>query len=310
MAKKIVVLGSFVVDLMGRAPGLPVAGETVKGGYFKLGPGGKGSNQAVAACKAGAEVLMITKLGTDFFGDIAFKCFTDVGIDTRHVLRTDESSTGAALIMVDAKTGQNIILVVPGACEQIELQQIESARDSIENASVLLTQLETNFAPIELAVDIAYSKRVPIILNPAPIQGLPEALLQKVYVLTPNEVEAAALSGIEVKTPLDASRAAEALMRMGVRNVIITMGQQGAYVASADKQQMLPGIRVNAIDATGAGDAFSGGLAAAISEGLDLFDAARFAMATAALSVTKIGTAPAMPTRVEIDALLQIQGWN
>jgi len=299
---KITVMGSFVVDLMARAPHLPVKGETVKGTTFKMGPGGKGSNQGVAAKRAGAEVTMITKLGRDDFAEIALKSFKNEGMDTKFIFQEEKESTGAALIMVDENTSENEILVTLGACNHLTDEDIEKARENIEASSVFLTQLETNVDAVVKAVSIAFNKGVKVILNPAPVQAISDELLKKVYILSPNEVEASILSGIEIKTVEDAERAAKVLMNRGCENVIITLGSKGALVATKEKTEFIDALKVNAVDTTGAGDAYNGGLATALAEGKDIFEAAKFANVVGALSVTKIGTAPAMPFRKEIDA--------
>lgn len=303
--QKITIMGSFVVDLMGRASHLPVKGETVKGSMFRLGPGGKGSNQGVAARRAGAKVTMITKIGKDEFGAIALKNFENEGMDTALVFQDEKYSTGAALILVDENTSENEILVTLGACDHITESEIEDARKSIEGAGIFLTQLETNVDAIERAIDIAYQKNVKVILNPAPIQSISNDLLSKVYILTPNEVEASILSGIEIKDVDDARKASKILMDKGAQNVIITLGSKGAIVATPNEERLIPCLKVDVVDTTGAGDAYNGGLVTALAEGLDIFEAAAFANVVGALSVTKLGTAPAMPYRNEIDNFIK-----
>lgn len=302
---KICVMGSFIVDLMGRAPHLPVTGETVKGTDFKIGPGGKGSNQGVAAKRAGGDVVMVTKIGRDPFGKIALDSFRGEGIDTKFVFEDDSAPSGAALIMVDDNTGDNKIVVITGACDFITEEIIASAAGEIKNSMVFLTQLETNLDAVEKAVNIAHASGVTVILNPAPARPVSDELLSKVDILTPNETEASALSGVDVKTVDDASKAAKTLMRKGVGCVIVTMGARGSLVVTGAGEEFIESIPVDAVDTTGAGDAYNGGLAAAIAEGKDIRDAARFATAVGALSVTKIGTAPSMPHRDEIDKLMR-----
>lgn len=304
---RVTVLGSFVVDLMARAPHLPQTGETVKGDGFRVGPGGKGSNQGVAAHKAGAHVDMITKIGNDHFGQIALDSFKGEGMHTDYVMRDAELGTGAALIMVDENTGDNKILVSPGACSNITEADIETARSAIETNGVFLTQLETNLDAVERALGIAASAHVTIILNPAPARQIPDELLGRADIITPNEVEASLLSGVTVTTPEDAGRAARALMKKGVEKVIITMGSRGLLAMTETEERFIPCVPVAAVDATGAGDAFSGALATAVAEGRDFFEAAEFANVAAALSVTRIGTAPAMPTREEIDRAMRTE---
>ncbi|HEY5527806.1 MAG TPA: ribokinase [Candidatus Anoxymicrobiaceae bacterium] len=303
-APRVTVMGSFVVDLMARAPHLPQTGETVKGDGFLIGPGGKGSNQGVAAHMAGAEVDMITKIGRDNFGQIALESFQSAGMNTRYVLQDGELATGAALIMVDENTGDNKILVALGACSCLTKTDIENARDVIEANPVFLTQLETNMEAVDTALRIAAAKGVSIILNPAPACEVPDELLALVDILTPNETEASILSGVTVVTPEDAEKAARVLMGKGTKSVVITMGSQGVFAITGTDARFIPSVEVAAVDATGAGDAFSGALATAIAEGRGFFEAVEFANVAAALSVTKIGTAPAMPSRDEIDRLM------
>lgn len=304
---KITVMGSFIVDLMARAPHLPEHGETVKGSHFQIGPGGKGSNQGVAASRSGASVTMITKIGTDPFAQIALESFQREYMDMHFVMQDKRYPTGTALIMVDENTSENKIIVTIGACEHITPEEIESARNKIENSRVLLTQLETNLDAVENAVKIAHAKGITVILNPAPapLQPLPDDLLAKINIITPNETEASVLSGIKVTDMNDAKNAARILKTKGIRHVIITMGGKGAFVLTDSKECVIDSIKVKVVDTTGAGDAFNGGLATALAEGLDVVQAVRFANATGALSVTKIGTAPAMPYRNDIENLLR-----
>ncbi|MHB8780139.1 MAG: ribokinase [Candidatus Geothermincolia bacterium] len=305
MATRVTVMGSFVVDLMARAPHLPRTGETVKGNGFRVGPGGKGANQAVAARRAGAEVDIITKLGTDDFSHIALDSFRGEGMHVDFVSQDPNLATGAALIMVDEATGDNKIVVAPGACSHITRADLERARSAIEGSAVLLTQLETNLDATETAVEIAAAAGVTVILNPAPAAPIADELLARVDILTPNETEAAALSGLPVTGPEDAGAAARALMARGARNVMVTLGSRGVLVVTADEERFIPSYPVDCVDATGAGDAFSGALATAVAEGRDVFTAAEFANVAAALSVTKLGTAPAMPYRKEIEEAMR-----
>lgn len=304
MSKKVTVFGSFVVDLMGRTPHLPVPGETVKGTVFKLGPGGKGFNQGVAAHKAGADVSMVTKLGTDTFANVALDTMRGLNMDTKYVFQTKDAETGAALIMVDEKSSQNEIVVVIGACNTITDQEVESLTDLLDQSDYLLTQLETNVSAVEKVVDIAKKKGVKVILNTAPVQPISDELLSKIDLITPNEVEAETLTGIPVTDEENASKAADWFFAKGVKEVLITLGGRGVYVATKEKRGIIPAFKVDAIDTTGAGDAFNGGLVTALAEDKDIWESVLFASALAALSVQKIGTTPAMPTREEIDAFL------
>ncbi len=305
MKKKVTVFGSFVVDLMGRSPHLPVPGETVKGSMFKMGPGGKGFNQGVAAHKAGADVTVVTKIGKDTFGDVALNAMKELNMNSDRVFITEETETGIALILVDEKTSQNEILVVSGSCSTITDEEVESITDVLKESEYLLTQLETNISSIEKVIDIAYKNGVKVILNTAPVQPISDEILSKVDLITPNEVEAEILTGICVDSKEAADKAAEWFFNKGVKNVLITLGGRGVYISSEGKSGIIPAYKVDAIDTTGAGDAFNGGLLAALSEGKNLWDAAVFANALAALSVQRLGTTPAMPTREEIEQFLQ-----
>ncbi len=301
---KLVVMGSFVMDLASRAPHLPIPGETVKGISFQMGPGGKGTNQAIAAKRAGCDVTMITKVGNDLFGKMAIDNFKNEGFDTKYIYTDDVNSTGTGMVMVDNNTAQNKIVVVIGACENIQDFEIEQSRDIIASSDYLLVQLETNRSALMKSIDIANENGVSVIFNTAPAEEISDELLSKVQIVTPNEVEASILTGIEVKTPEDAKAAADVFFSKGVSRVIITMGSQGVYANDGTRDMMIPRIQVEAVDTAGAGDAFNGGFAAALCEGMDFFDAVRFGNVTAGLSVTKAGTSPSMPTRSEIDKRL------
>ena len=302
---KIVVFGSFVQDLSFRVPKLPVKGETLKASTFKTGPGGKGSNQAIAAKRAGAEVIMVTKVGKDVFGDMAINTYKEENMTTDFFFQDEEHATAVASILVDENTGDNQIAVAMGAGANFILDEVEQARESIENADILLVQLEVNLEATERAIDIAHKKGVKIILNPAPAQPLSDELLGKIDILTPNETEASILcGGIQVESIEDARKAAKYLLDKGVANVIVTLGEKGALLVNAELDEVIASLKVDVIDTTGAGDAYNGGLAAALAEGKNLLEAARFANVAGALSVTKIGTAPAMPYRKDIDKLL------
>jgi len=302
--KKIVVFGSFVVDLMARTPHFPNAGETVLGSSFGLGPGGKGFNQAVAAHKAGADVTMVTKLGRDTFSTVALGTMESLGMDASHVIQSDDVSTGAALIMVNEVSGQNEIVVVPGSCSAITLDEVEALRPLLEQADILLTQLETNFDATWHAIRLAKELGLTVILNTAPANTVPDEILSLIDIVTPNEVEAEIISGIAVDDEVSAEKAAKWFFDKGVKQVVITLGSRGSYVHDGVSGALIPARKVNAIDTTGAGDAFNGGLVAALADGKSLADAAVFATALASLSVQKLGTTMSMPTREEIDAVL------
>ncbi|HPF88061.1 MAG TPA: ribokinase [Candidatus Limiplasma sp.] len=306
-ADKIVVFGSFVVDLTGHTEKFPVPGETVLGKSFKLGPGGKGSNQAVAAHRAGGNVTLVTKLGKDVFADVAKSFYHAEGMDTSRLLTDDTLETGTALIMVNEHNGQNLILVTIGSCGNITHADVQKNKALIQDADILLTQLEINLSALTEVIRLAHEGGTAVILNPAPAQALDDALLSMVDIITPNETEAETLTGITVSTAQDAAAAADVFFQKGVKKVIITMGEKGVYVNDGTRGALIPPIPVTVQDTTGAGDAFNGGLAVALAKHMDLFDAARFGNCTGALSVTKSGTAPAMPKRSDIEALYQAQ---
>ena len=298
---KVVVFGSFVVDLTSWGKHLAVPGETVKGSTFKMGPGGKGSNQGVAASRAGADVTLVTKVGNDVFGKVALDFYKKENMSTQYVFIDEKKETGTALIMVDEESGQNQILVVSGACDNITDQEIMKAEQLIDEADILLLQLEINMDAIAKVINMAHAKGKQIVLNTAPAQKLPDSLLKKLDIVTPNEIEAGILTDMKVETEDDAQKAAQILLNKGVKSVVITMGKNGVFVMTLDRKEFIPSMKVKAIDTTGAGDAFNGGFVTALSEGKDIFEAARFGNIVGALSVTKVGTAPAMPYRKDID---------
>lgn len=302
---KITVMGSFVVDLAFRTPALPGWGQTVTGSGFKLGPGGKGSNQAVAAARLGAEVTLITKLGRDAFADLARQTYAREGIDAAHVIETTEYPTGCASVVVDEVRGENAIVVYPGACFHIAPDEIDRARSAIADSAVFLAQLETNLVAVEHGLKLARELGAITILNPAPATSLPDRIYSLCDYMTPNESETAALTGRKVRGVAEAAGAADVLLARGVRNAVITLGAQGAFVKNARVAQHVPAIDAGpVIETTGAGDAFNGGFAVALAEGLDPIAATRFACAVAGISVTRHGTAMSMPRRDEVEALL------
>ncbi len=304
--KWVTVMGSFVADLAFRTPQLPVWGQTILGSEFRLGPGGKGSNQAVAAARLGGRVSFISKLGRDLFGDLARNTYREERIDTQFCFDTLDHSTGAATIIVHAVKGENAIVVVPGACFHLTTEDVDRAASLITRSSIFVTQLELPVPVVEHGLKLARSFGVPTILNPAPALELPDHIYAFCDYLTPNESEAAALIGQPVSGIADAERAADAFLTRGVRNVVITLGAQGALVKNSRVTKHVPAFDAGAVvETTGAGDAFNGGLAIGLSEGLDVVAATQFGCAAAGISVTRYGTAPSMPKRSEVDALLQ-----
>jgi len=302
----VAVLGIFVADLAFKAPRLPVMGETILGQGFKDGPGGKGSNQAIAAARAGADVRMITRIGRDTFGEMARKAWAADGVDTRAVTIDDTLPTGAAFIFVSTETGNNAIIVESGAAANLSPADVAAAEAVIASAKVLVTQFEQPVETAMAGLTLARKHGVITILNPAPAVPADQAIYALCDYVTPNETEAETITGQKVQTEADALAAAKAFVAMGAKNALITLGEKGAFLHGEAGTAMVPAFKVaNVVDTTGAGDAFNGGFAVALAEGKSPLDAIRFANATAALSVQKPGTAPSMPTRAEIEALLR-----
>ncbi len=302
---KLVVFGSFFVDLCGRGPYLPKPGETLIGSVFTNGPGGKGSNQAVAAKRAGADVEMITKIGDDHYGRIMLDFYEKEGIDSRHVFTDFENSTGIALILVDENSGENTILVVPGACHNITDEDLKKVEKTIADADLIIVQLEVNIDATIKVIDLAKRNNVKVIMNPAPAVKLQDEIYKMIDYITPNETEAEILTGLKTDTIENIKKAAKALYDKGVNNVLITLGKEGVYVKNDEYEKIIPSFKVKTVDTTGAGDAFNGCFASALLEGRNLIESAEFANAGAALSVTKHGTAPSMPKREEIDRFIK-----
>lgn len=302
----VAILGIFVADLAFEAKRLPKMGETILGEGFRMGPGGKGSNQAVAAAKAGARVTFITRVGRDPFADIALKAWGEAGIDTSRVIADPDRPTGAAFIFVSTVDRNNAIIVEAGAAGALSAADIEGCRDAIEGAQVFVTQLEQPIPAARRGLEIARAAGVATVFNPAPAAALPDDFLALCDYATPNESEAAELAGLAVETVDEARAAADRLLARGVRCAILTLGERGALFHDGTTSELVPAFPVpRVLDTTGAGDAFTGGFATALAEGRPPLEAVRFGCATASLSVTKLGTAPAMPSRAEIDAMLR-----
>lgn len=301
MPPRIVVVGSSNTDLVVRAPTLPGPGETVLGSSFLVTPGGKGANQAVAAARLGARVTLVARLGADEFGDRALAGLGREGIDTRFVARDAEAASGVALIVV-SESGENAIAVAPGANMRLTAADVDRAAAAIRDADMLLLQLETPLPTVRHAATLAMKAGVPVILNPAPAAPLAGELLSRVSVLTPNELEAAALTGGSGAGVDAARQAALRLHASGVRDVVITLGREGALMEGAAGSGHVPGCTVTAVDTTAAGDAFNGALAVALAEGASLEHAVRFANRAAALSITRPGAQPSLPTREAVES--------
>lgn len=303
-AKPVVVLGIFVADTSYRAARQPQLGETILGRQFALGPGGKGSNQAVAAGRLGAEVSLITRLGRDAFAEIARQTWREAGV-TPAVIETPESYTGSACIFIEEGTGNNAIIVCPGAASLIAPADVEAQAGLIRRAGIFITQLEQPIDAAQRGLAIAREAGVTTILNPAPAADLSAEIYRLCDYLTPNESEAAALTGLAVASVDDARRAGDRLLERGVGTAVITLGDKGALLHGAGLSEHVPAISAGpVVETTGAGDAFNGGFAVALSRGMTPPEAVRFANAVAGISVTRSGTAPSMPTLDEVEALL------
>ena len=298
---KIVILGVFVADTAYRAARMPKMGETILGNSFALGPGGKGSNQAVAAGNLGADVTIITRLANDDFGSMAMQTWENANV-TGAIKYSENSYTGAAFIFIDDATGDNAIIIAPGAASEISVKDIQDNSEIISSTDVFLTQLEQ---PIDVALEglkVAKKNNKITILNPAPAANLPKEVFGLCDFITPNETETEALTGLPVRNEKEAETAAKFLFDLGVKTPVITMGEQGAYLHG---HGLVPAFKVgNVVETTGAGDAFNGGLAVALSEGKSPAKAVEFGCATASISVTRAGTAPSMPNRQEVEKVL------
>jgi ribokinase len=300
----VAILGVFVADLAFRAGRLPAMGETIFGSGFKMGPGGKGSNQAVAAARVGAKVTFVSKIGRDAFGDIALATWKGEGIQAQAV-RSDSEATGAAFIYVNDQTGENAIIVYPGAGGALSPADVDAAADAICGARVFVTQLEQPAATARHALAMAKGAGVATVFNPAPAAPVEDAVYPLCDFVVPNETEAAALTGRRLESLDDARRAGDALLAKGAGTALITLGEKGALFHARDRSDLVPAVKAGpVVETTGAGDAFVGGFAAGLARGNDPLTATRFGCAVAGISVTRAGTAPSMPTLAEVEALM------
>ena len=307
MSSNIVILGIFVADASYRAERQPLIGETIIGNSFSLGPGGKGSNQAVAAAMAGGNVYFISRLGRDPFADMAHTLWEKSGVKPI-IIEDLESYTGAACIFIEEKTGNNAIIVNPGAAGRISEKDIKDKSDVIAKSNVFVTQLEQPIGAAKKALEIAKSANSTTILNPAPAIPLNSRILSMCDFVTPNEIETETITEIKVKTVRDAEKAAKILLEKDCGAVIITLGENGAFYFDGTSSQHVPAYFAGpVVETTGAGDAFNGGFAAAIGNGAEPLEAVKFGCATAAISVTRSGTASSMPCLKEIRNLLSEQ---
>jgi ribokinase len=302
--KKIVVIGSSNTDMVVKSSHLPVPGETVLGGRFTMNAGGKGANQAVAAAKLGGDVTFIAKVGNDLFGEQAIENFDSYGIDTQFITKHETIASGVALIMVD-EHGENSISVALGANETLSQTDLEPAIPLLKSCEFVLMQLESPLSLVEQVAELSTSLGFQLVLNPAPAQLLPGALLQSLYMITPNSIEAELLSGVNIHDLESARKAAKIIRAKGVNIVVITLGSKGAYALSDTMDELVPSPTVKVVDTTAAGDTFNGSLLVALSEGLTLKQATVFANRAAALSVGILGAQTSIPTRTDVEATVK-----
>ena len=295
----ILVIGSSNTDMVIKTSKLPLPGETILGGTFLMNPGGKGANQAVSAARLGGKVTFITKRGNDLFGNQAVGLFMREGIDTGYVVKDTELPSGVALITVD-ESGENSIVVAPGSNGNLVQEDIPLRLFEESGFEILLLQLEIPVATVEYAAVTASGKNIKVILNPAPAQILSENLFKHVWLITPNETEAEILTGIKITDLSSADEAALSLQKKGIKNVIITLGAEGAYLKTESYTGLVPGIKVKAVDTTSAGDVFNGALAVALAEGTDFRESVVFANKAASISVTRLGAQASAPYRNEV----------
>jgi ribokinase len=302
----VVVIGSSNIDMTVRCRELPLPGQTILGEDFAINPGGKGANQAVAAAKLGAKTQLVARLGNDVFAEASLNSFSRAGLGCEYIVRDDTTPSGVALIFVD-ENGENQIVVAPGANGQLTPADVDAARPIIENAKVMILQLEIPMDTVRHAANLAMQHQTRVILNPAPARILPAALLQQVDILIANETEVLVMTGASDVDISTAAIACRPLLEAGVESVITTLGKDGAVITSGTGASKVPGFKVKAVDTTSAGDTFAGAVAAALAEGKSLEDAVYFANAAAALSATKQGAQISMPTRAEVEKMLASQ---
>lgn len=296
--KKIIVIGSANTDMVVRSKKLPLPGETVLGGTFFMNAGGKGANQAVAAARMGGDVTFIAKVGNDLFGKQTISNLKLENINTDYLLTDETAPSGTALIMVNNK-GENCIVVAPGANANLLPSDLDTA-NIFSEAEIILMQLEIPMETIAVVTKKAKINNQPVIINPAPAQQLTDELLNGLFLITPNETEAGLLTGVKVEDETTAAKAADVFMRKGVRNVIITLGSRGAYFQNELLNFTVSAPIVKALDTTAAGDTFNGALAVALTEKMDWEKAIKFAVEAASISVTRQGAQASIPFRYEI----------
>jgi ribokinase len=297
---RITVVGSYATGLTMKVERLPSTGETVLGTGYRVDYGGKGSNQAVGSARLGAKVSFVARIGKDAFGEMALGLYDDEGIDAAHIKQTAGAPTGVGFIMVETVSGNNCIVIDPGANELLTADDVSDCGAAFKSTSVMLTQLEIPVATAEAALRLGRQAGAITVLNPAPVRPLRPSVLQSVDVLTPNQVEAKVLTGRRPDEVAEPEQLAFELIRSGVKQVVMTLGERGALVVTSSSAKHVPAILVSAVDTTGAGDAFNAGLATALASGAGLEAAVQFAVVTGGLAVTKEGVIPSLPSRNEV----------
>ena len=301
------ILGIFVADLCFFGDEIPIPGKTVLGKKYLIGPGGKGSNQAIAAARAGGDVSFVTKLGKDNYADMALKLYQEAGVNTQAVILDSNLNTGAAGILINQQTGENAINVIPGAAATIDHKFIDDNLSIINNSRIFLTQLETSIEATMYALKMAKKNGCTTILNPAPARNLPEDYFEYIDFFTPNETEAGFFINQSIESEKDCQFAAEVLLNKGIKNILITLGDKGCFFKNKEEEFLLPTkkLSVPVVDTTGAGDAFNGAFSVALSKNKNYKEAIEFANLVAGISVTREGAANSMPTIDEIEENLQ-----
>lgn len=300
---KILVIGSFMMDLVVRTNRAPQAGETIVGNSFGRFPGGKGANQAVAAARLGGKVTFAGRLGSDAFGEELLETMKREHIDTEHILIDETTPTGIASIVLEA-SGENRIIIVPGANLAYSVADVRKLEPVIKTADIMIMQLEMDLTMTEEATAIAHRHQVPVILNPAPARTLSDRLLSQVTYLTPNETELEILSGMPVNSVEDAEKAAAVLLKKGVKHVVVTLAAKGALIVDSSGSVHVEGFPATPIDTVAAGDSFNGAMAFQLASNKPLVEAVRFANAVGSITVTREGAIPSLPTYKEVEALL------
>ena len=301
--KKIAVIGSSNVDMIIKSAQLPKPGETVGNGIFAKANGGKGANQAVAAARAGGNVAFICCLGNDDFAPVMLSDFKNDRIDTQFVFIEQNVATGIALILVD-NNAENCVSVAPGANYLLSPARIKKAETVIKESEIILLQLEIPIESVLFAIELSHKHKKKVMLNPAPARQIDDMHLAMVHSLILNESETEFLTGLPVQTDSQIREAAKVLLAKGPQNIVITLGAKGAFVKNSDRDEFFPGFKVEAVDTTAAGDVYCGSLAVALVEGKSIFEAVKFASAASAISVTRLGAQPSVPSRKEIDEFL------